>query len=229
MHCADAVSHRYVQSRARGSLRLARPLILALALTSLMILPLSTAARAGDLISYEEYRALIARARQDVHAAGLRSPQECAATLDRIASELAAVTAVEMPDGTIMPFELCCGLEEALRALRTAHEQVPGDALLAHNLAWLLATTARDDLRDPRGALRVIGRVCPGAGGGACSCPVPFLDAAAAAHAALDEFDRAIDIAERAAALARSGRDPDQARALEDRLRLYRSGKPYLE
>lgn len=116
MVCADAVSHRYVQSRARGRLWPAWPLTFALAVTSLMILPLSTAARADAPISYEDYRALIARARQDVRAAGLQSPQECAATLDRIASELAGVTAVEMPDGTIMPFEFCCGLEEALRA-----------------------------------------------------------------------------------------------------------------
>lgn len=70
-------------------------------------------ARADDPLPYDEYRALIAQARQDALAA---QPDTCTETLNRIAGELEAVTAVLMPDGSVMAVQHCCGMDAALRS-----------------------------------------------------------------------------------------------------------------
>ncbi len=90
--------------------------ILILVTVSLTIYPFVSVVRADDPMPYDEYRAFIAWAYQEAHTSRSQSRSECAATLDQIADELEAVTAVRMPDNTVMPVEHCCGIDEALRA-----------------------------------------------------------------------------------------------------------------
>jgi len=70
---------------------------------------------ADEPMPYDEYQALIARARAEAQAARSQSPAECEATMARLAAELEVVKVVQMPDGTIMPVDNC-GLSAALRA-----------------------------------------------------------------------------------------------------------------
>ncbi len=85
-------------------------------------------------------------------------------------------------------------------------------------LAWILATTRDDSLRDARTALALvepIARTAPN--------DPTVLSALAAALAELGRFPEAIAAAERAAASA----DVASAKLLTDRLATYRSGKPW--
>ena len=85
-------------------------------------------------------------------------------------------------------------------------------------IAWILATTGDDTLRDGGAALALaepIARTAPD--------DPTVLSALAAAHAELQRFPEAIAAAERALATA----DPASAKLLAERLATYRSGKPW--
>jgi tetratricopeptide (TPR) repeat protein len=86
-------------------------------------------------------------------------------------------------------------------------------------LAWLLATTRDDSLRDPKRAIALASR------GGALSSPddPTVLDVLAAAHAASGDFDRAIAAAQRALSLA----PPSAADGIRQRLELYGKRTPF--
>jgi hypothetical protein len=96
--------------------QLSRLVVLVLIASSLLVWPLTNTVHADDPMPYGEYRALVVRAYQDARAARSQPRSKCAATLNHIADELEAVTAVRMPNGTVMPVEHCCGIDEALRA-----------------------------------------------------------------------------------------------------------------
>lgn len=99
----------------------------------------------------------------------------------------------------------------AVRTLR----RTSGTAI---TIAWILATTRDDTLRDGRNALALvepIARTRP-------SDPT-VLSTLAAALAELQRFPEAIAVAERVLAVA----DPESAGLLADRLATYRGGKPW--
>ena len=85
-------------------------------------------------------------------------------------------------------------------------------------LAWLLATSSDDSLRDPTRAVALASR------GADLSSPADptVLDVLAAAYAAAGDFDRAVATAQRALSLASQG----DADTLRQRLQLYRQRRP---
>ncbi len=108
-------------------------------------------------------------------------------------------------------------VEHAREALRLAPDLLP----VANNLAWLLATTPRAELRDPEEALRLASAASSGAGG----AEPAYLDTLAASHAALGRFAEAVAAAERGLALAEGRGDAALAGALREHLALYRAGR----
>ena len=115
--------------------------------------------------------------------------------------------------------------DAAIRSYREALRRDPGALTAANNLAWILATHARSELRDPAEAVRVAEEAVRRAGE-----ELPMLvDTLAAAHAAAGRFPEAIAEAERAARLAAAQGDADSAAASRRRLALYREGRAYVD
>jgi thiol-disulfide isomerase/thioredoxin len=93
-----------------------------------------------------------------------------------------------------------------------------------NNLAWLLATHADEKIRDEKKAVRLAEMAIATAG------DVPsLLDTLAAAYAAGGRFDEAITSAKKAIGLAQARAQPQLARKIERRLRLYEAGRPFRE
>ena len=93
-----------------------------------------------------------------------------------------------------------------------------------NNLAWLLATHAAEEIRDEKAAVRYAEMAVTTAG------DVPsLLDTLAAAYAADGRFAAAITTAQKAIELAVAQAQPQLARKIEGRLRLYEAGRPYRE
>ena len=94
----------------------------------------------------------------------------------------------------------------------------------ANNLAWILATTPDDGLRDGKRAVTIAERICSlnveGKRG-------EHLDTLAAAFAESGRFAEAVQAAEKAIPLARSENDAAAARSMEARLVLYRQYKAF--
>ena len=115
--------------------------------------------------------------------------------------------------------------ERAILLLRQGLSRCPNDRSAANNLAWLLATCPRDDLRRGAEALELAERVCRDP-----SPPQPaFLDSLAAAYAELGQFDRAAAVVEQAIDLALLRKEDALAERLRQRRELYRQGRPYRE
>lgn len=92
--------------------------------------------------------------------------------------------------------------------------------VLAHNnLAWLLATCPDPDIRDGEAAVIAAERACELTD----FKIVRFLDTLAAAHAEAGDFEKAVKRATQAIKLA----DDDSRTAIEARLALYSSRKPF--
>src|SRR5262249_49009214 len=102
-------------------------------------------------------------------------------------------------------------------ALRLA----PDDARTCNNLAWLLATSPQDELRDPARAVALARQACERTGGqGGCS-----LDTPAAGLAASGQFAEAVEQQSRAVELAREEDRADYRMRLE----LYQARQAYRE
>lgn len=115
--------------------------------------------------------------------------------------------------------------ERAAAAFREALRLAPDHLLATNNLAWLLAT-GPDELRDGAEAVRLAERACAANN----RRPATLLDTLAAAYAEAGRYEEAIAAAQEALELARqhaSPVSPDEAAAIERRLALYRSGRPY--
>ena len=113
---------------------------------------------------------------------------------------------------------------EAVQALHLARETLPGVKMLAQRLAWILATSVHDELRDPQQAVQLAREACsserPTANG---------LMVLAAAYAEAGELPQAVDTAQHALAVARSQGDVRLAGRLERQLQRYEMGLPYRE
>jgi tetratricopeptide (TPR) repeat protein len=117
-------------------------------------------------------------------------------------------------------------LAETVRHYREAVRIRPGFLTVTNNLAWLLATTRDDALRDPASAVSLAERAVQ-----IRTPPDPaVLDTLAAAYAASGRFDDAVRAAERAVELAvAAGGPPALVEPLRARLALYREGRAYFE
>lgn len=114
---------------------------------------------------------------------------------------------------------------EAAGLLREAEKLEPGNLTVLSNLAWLLATCPDAAVRNGAEALRLAGRAAELAGGR----DVLVLDALGAAYAESGRFSEAASAVERAIDLASSRNDKAALEALNARLGLYRSARPFRE
>ena len=113
-------------------------------------------------------------------------------------------------------------LARAVPQLEKVVALVPGDLVAANNLAWLLATCPADGVRNGKRAVAHARRVCSATG----NRNPAFLDTLAAAYAEAGDFDKAVEIAGRAAELVPQDQ-PAMAAAIRERLALYKARKAY--
>jgi len=112
---------------------------------------------------------------------------------------------------------------EAVAALRDRLASNPGDARIACELAWLLASCPDETVRDGSAAVALAERVCKVTDFGS----IRALDVLAAAYAEAGRFDQAVQTARRARKLARSAGKAALADQIALRLQRYASGKPF--
>jgi len=108
-----------------------------------------------------------------------------------------------------------------LRALVAAH---PDDADDASMLAWILATTSDDRLRDGATAVTLAERAVAAAGD---AVDADRLDTLAAAYAEVGRFDDAVTAARRAQSAAERAGNADLGREITERLALYERRERY--
>ncbi len=103
---------------------------------------------------------------------------------------------------------------EALLALRQGHHALPDDPQLALRLAWFVATTRDEQLRNGSEAVKLASAECAKEG----YQDAESLDILAAAYACAGDFDRAIQTGKRAEQLSMSG---DRKKRIQSHLALY--------
>jgi Flp pilus assembly protein TadD len=114
---------------------------------------------------------------------------------------------------------------EAVAQYRTALQYGPRDMRIYNGLAWLLATAEDPAVRDGTEALGWAERAAEATG----YRHALVLETLAAAQARAGRFADAVATSERAARLASEADDPQASRRIEERLRLYRAGRPFHE
>ncbi|UCF33255.1 MAG: sulfatase-like hydrolase/transferase [Phycisphaerales bacterium] len=112
---------------------------------------------------------------------------------------------------------------DAIELLREAYERLPEDWAVANDLAWHLATSPDQSLRDGGEALRLAEQANLATDGGNAG----VLDTLAAANAEVGRFDEAIETARRALALARQTQAEELAKKIESRLKMYERHQPF--
>ncbi len=131
----------------------------------------------------------------------------------------------QLPNSAPVHFYLANALQsrgltaEAIVSYRMAHQLKPGSPA-TNNLAWILATSRDDKLRNGTEAVALAELVCRGAG----SKDPLLLNTLAAAYAATGQFDKAIATAE--AALKLAADNADATRLLTKNLQAFRKGMP---
>lgn len=110
-------------------------------------------------------------------------------------------------------------LDKALEYYEVAVDIDPGFALAWNNRAWILATAADGKFRDGELAVECATKACELTG----FQKADLLDTLAAAHAEAGQFEKAIERAKQA--IEKAG--PEQKKRIEQRLKLYQSGKPF--
>jgi Flp pilus assembly protein TadD len=113
--------------------------------------------------------------------------------------------------------------DEALAHYREAVRLSPNTPLYLNDLAWFLATNPKAALRDGAEAVRLAERACQLSGGKEPRC-WGTLDAA---YAEAGRFAEAVATVAKVRQLALAAGQPDIAQQAEERLALYRAGKPY--
>jgi tetratricopeptide (TPR) repeat protein len=114
---------------------------------------------------------------------------------------------------------------EAVKLYRRALEIDPESEPIANNLAWILATSADESIRDGAEAVRVAKPICERDG----YKKFEFVDTLAAACAEAGNFDEAVRLAQDAYDAALEANKLDMAEQIGSRLRLYEAGQPYHE
>src|SRR5262249_47553072 len=111
--------------------------------------------------------------------------------------------------------------EQAIADFKKAVELRPANAEDRRVLAWLLATCQDSKVRDGAAAVEVAQKACEMTGWK----DGRYLDTSAAACATAGQFEAAINHASRAVDLT----PPSEREAIQDRLKLYKSGREYRE
>lgn len=118
---------------------------------------------------------------------------------------------------------------EAIRDYEQVLEREPNDGETLNNLAWVLATSPHDDLRDAERAIELAKRACELTDYEAAH----ILSTLAAGYAEQGDFETAIEWSQKAVELeeqdADEGDGDDIAQQLRDELQSYRDGKPWRE
>ncbi|HNT35276.1 MAG TPA: tetratricopeptide repeat protein, partial [bacterium] len=113
--------------------------------------------------------------------------------------------------------------ELAIEHFRTALRFDPEFSQAALELAWILATSPNDTLRNGIVASEMAERVCSKSDGATATA----LDVLAAAYAETGQFAQAVRTAERALARAQAENKQHLVEPLRARIDLYRSNRPY--
>jgi tetratricopeptide (TPR) repeat protein len=113
--------------------------------------------------------------------------------------------------------------EQAIAEYREAVRLSPTSALYMNDLAWALATNPDEKVRDIKEAVRLAEDACRLSGGG----EPRFFGTLDAAYAGAGRFDEAITAANKTRELALAAGQQQIAQKAEERLALYRTGKPY--
>ena len=111
----------------------------------------------------------------------------------------------------------------AINWYRQALQLEPERVTAANNLAWLLATSPEENLRDGVEAVRWAERSAELVGADNAAT----LDTVAAAYAEAGRFDDAVAAARKGYQLATAAADRELAKQLQERLRLYERQEPY--
>lgn len=112
---------------------------------------------------------------------------------------------------------------DAIDAFSAAVELNGGFVPALNNLAWLLATTADDSLRDGQRAVHLAEALCAGAN----KPTAGNFDTLAAAYAEADRYAEAIRAINEAIRLAKAAGDLERSSRMERRLALYKKSQPY--
>ena len=115
--------------------------------------------------------------------------------------------------------------EEAIEHWKQAIHFEPDLSEALNNLAWIMAAHEDDKFRDPPQALQYAQKACE-----LTEFKNPdLLDTLSAAYAAVGNFDKAVETAERALKLYRDLEEEKKADDMQHRLELFRQGQPYRE
>ena len=114
-------------------------------------------------------------------------------------------------------------MTEAVAWFRQTVDRQPDYHKALNNLAWILATHADDDLRDPPEALRLAQQAAQLTG----DSDPQVLDTLSVAQAATNRFDLAVETAKRAIALAEQDGDQVLGDEIRKRLQRFEQGQPY--
>lgn len=110
---------------------------------------------------------------------------------------------------------------------RNAVRTAPDDPAIVNEVAWTLAVSNRQRLRDERYALKIMDRVM--ASSDEARQSPAFLDTWAAAHAANGNFDRAIEVQQKAVEQAQRRDETNVIRVLQEHLEAFRAGETITE
>jgi tetratricopeptide (TPR) repeat protein len=113
--------------------------------------------------------------------------------------------------------------EEAIEHYRQVLRRGSDEVEACNNLAWLLATQRVSAKRDLEEAVTLAQRACGLTGHGRADC----LDTLAVAYAASGRFADAVATARKAVDVAKAVGQGQLASEINERLELYRAGKPY--
>ena len=115
---------------------------------------------------------------------------------------------------------------EAADSLREGMRQDPGNAALANNLAWQLATSPDANVRDGPAAAQLAEQVCRAAGP---QVTADQLDTLAAAYACAGRFEDAVRTAQQAIDLAEKAANAVLVQQVQARLKLYQAGRAFVD
>ena len=116
-------------------------------------------------------------------------------------------------------------MSELVALHRRVLELKPDSVSCLNNLAWILATAKQEQVRDPSQAVRLAQKACGLTSSGDYNC----LDTLGAAYAAAHQFEKAVETAQKALALARAANQADVVQDVTKKLQLYQARQAYVE
>lgn len=162
------------------------------------------------------FQAALELAKQQDRAAAIRALETALAVRPDFWDARAALANVLELEGRVA---------DALSQYDTMLKSRPGHPVVANNVAWLLATSPDQSIRNAEEAIKQAEHVCR-----VTRWQVPSaLDTLAVAYAAAGRFEEAIEIAGKAIQLASAASQPALAENIRRRLTLYQQKRPYLE